>query len=292
MSSKITLKKVKELRELTGVGFKDCKIAIDENNGDIEKSIEYLRKKGISKANKKMERTAAEGLICIHENNNKFSMIEISTETDFVAKNNEFINFAEEISTIASNKLGKINDILDSKMKNKKNVKDNLVSLIAKIGEKITIKRSDFLDSKECINFSYTHLEVKKNFGKIGVLLSLKSKKKRDEIQEFGKQLAMHIAALSPLSIDKDGLGQKLLEKEQEIIKEELKNSGKDSAIIDKIALGKLNKFISDNTLLNQEWIMEPKKKVKDVLKNIAGKDEIEIKKFTRFKVGEEIQAK
>ena len=289
MSSDDTLGKVKKLRELTGVGFKDCKFAIDENKGDIEKSIEFLRKKGIAKASKKMQRIAAEGLVSIHESKNKFSIIEVNSETDFVAKNKEFIKFVEEISKLALLNSGKMNDILIAKMENKKSVKDNLVAIISKIGEKITLRRSDFLESDKFINFSYTHSAIKKNLGKIGVLLSLKTTKKSNELTEFGKQLAMHIAASSPLAIDKGGLDQSLLLKEKEIISEELKNSGKDSNIIDKIAMGKLNKFITDNTLLNQEWIMEPKKKVKDVLKEVGGNEKIEIIKFTRFKVGEGI---
>ena len=281
------LDKVKKLRELTGVGFKDCKQAIDETKGDIEKSIELLRKKGIAKASKRMERTAAEGLVCIYENKNKFSMIEINCETDFVAKNEEFIKFVEEISKLALLNSGKINDILISKMKNKKNVKDNLVSIIAKIGEKITLRRSDCFESGKFINFSYMHLPIKKNLGKIGVILCLETKIKKEKLLEFGKQLSMQIAASSPLAIDKDDLGQNILEKEKEIIIEELKNSGKDNKILDKIAAGKLNKFISDNTLMNQEWIMEPKKKVKDILNQVAGKDKLKVKRFVRFKVGE-----
>ena len=287
MSRGSTLDKVRKLRELTGVGFKDCKNAIDKNNGDIEKSIDFLRIKGIAKANKKMERVAADGLVCISEKENKFSIIEVNSETDFVAKNDEFIKFVEEISNLALLNFGKIEDILVSKMKNKKNVEDNLVSLISKIGEKITLRRSDFVGSDQSVNFSYTHSAVKKSLGKIGVLLSLETTKKRNELLEFGKQLAMHIAASSPLAIDKKDLDQNLLLKEKEIITEELKNSGKDNKIVDKISSGKLNKFIEDNTLLNQEWIIEPKKKVKDVLKEVADQDKIEIKKFTRFKVGE-----
>ncbi len=281
------LEKVKKLRELTGVGFKDCKMAIDENDGDIDKSVEFLRKKGIAKANKKMERVAADGLISICENENKLSIIEVNSETDFVAKNEEFIKFVEEISNISLLNLGKMDGILNSQMQNKKKVKDNLVDLIAKIGEKITIRRSDFLDSEKAVNFSYMHTVVKKNLGKIGVLLSLETSLGKEKLNEFGKQLAMHIAASSPLSIDKDGLDQQILEKEKEIIREELKNSGKEDKIIDKIALGKLNKFISENTLLNQEWIMEPKKKVKDIIKTFAAKEKIVVKKFVRFKVGE-----
>ena len=287
MSQDNTLDKVKRLRELTGVGFKDCKNAIDETNGDIEKSIEFLRKKGIAKANKKMERVAADGLISICEKKNKFSIIEVNSETDFVAKNNEFIKFVEEISKLALLNSGKMNDILVAKMENKRNVKDNLITFISKIGEKISLRRSDCVESDKFMNFSYMHSAVKKNLGKIGVLLSLETKIKKEKLLDFGKQLAMHIAASSPLTIDKDTLDQNLLKKEKEIITEELKNSGKDNKIIDKIVLGKLNKFIADNTLLNQEWIMEPKKKVKDIIKEVAGKDHLIVKKFIRFKVGE-----
>jgi len=287
MSSENILDKVKKLRELTGVGFKDCKNAIDNCNGDIEKSIEYLRVKGIAKANKKMERIAADGLVCISEKENKFSIIEVNSETDFVAKNIEFIEFVEEVSNIALLSSGKMEDILISKMVNKNNVKDNLVALISKIGEKITLRRSDFIGTEEYLNFFYIHAAIKKNIGKIGVLVSLKTTKPKNELLELGKQLSMHIAALSPLAIDKDDLDQTILNKEKEIITEELENSGKDSKIVPKIAEGKLNKFINDNTLLNQEWIIEPKKKVKEILKEAGGKDKIEVKKFIRFKVGE-----
>ena len=287
MSSKDLLEKVKQLREITGIGFKDCKAAIDETNGDIEKSVELLRKKGISKASKRMGRTAAEGIICIHENDNKFSMIELNSETDFVAKNEKFINFATELSKLSFNKFGKMDDILNSKMENNKIVKDNLVDLISKIGEKITLSRSAFVGDDKSINFSYVHSSLKQNVGKLGVLLSIETTKPKNDILELGKQLAMHIAASSPLAIDRDGLDQNLIKKEKEIITEELKNSGKDPKIVEKIANGKLEKFISENTLLNQEWIMEPKKKVKDIMKKFAGNDKIEIKKYVRYKVGE-----
>ena len=289
MSSENLLEKVKKLRELTGVGFKDCKNALEENNSDIDKSIEFLRKKGIAKASKKMERIAADGLVCIYEKDNKFAMIEINSETDFVAKNADFINFAEEISQLTFSNFGKIENILNAKMKNKKIVKESLVDLISRIGEKINFRRSVFVDSAKSINFSYMHSSLKKNVGKLGVLLTLETTKQKSDILDFGKQLAMQIAATSPLAIDKLDLDQNVLKKEKEIITEELKNSGKDSKIIDKIATGKLNKFISENTLLNQEWIMEPKTKVKDILKSVEGKDKIKIKSFVRFKVGEGI---
>ena len=281
------LKKVKQLREITGVGFRDCKNAIEETKGDIEKSIELLRKQGIAKASKRMERIAAEGLICISEEDNNFSMIEINSETDFVAKNSEFINFVENVSKAALKKDGKMESILISEMINKKKVKDNLVELISKIGEKITLRRSAFVGKDKSINFSYIHGSIKKNIGKLGVLLSLETTKTKDKIADLGKHLAMQVAASSPLSIAENDLDLNILKKEKEIISEELKNTGKNTNIVDKIATGKLNKFIAENTLLNQEWIMEPKKKVRDVIKEVAGKEKIIIKKFIRFKVGE-----
>ena len=236
-----------------------------------------------------MERVAADGLVCIFEKENNFSMIEINSETDFVAKNKEFLNFAEEISELSLKNSGVLKNILSANMKNNKTVENSLVDLISKIGEKINLRRAAFIDSKDTFNFSYTHSSLKKNVGKLGVLLSIESNKQKNDVEELGKQIAMQIAATAPLAIDKDGLDESILKKEKEIITEELKNSGKDSKIIDKIAIGKLNKFINDNTLLNQEWIMEPKKKVKDVIKSAEGKDKIKIKRFFRYKVGEGI---
>ena len=287
MSQDNLLKKIKELRELTGVGFKDCKSAIDETNGDIEKSIILLRKKGIAKISKRMSRVAAEGLVYISEKDNNISLIEINSETDFVARNKDFVNFGKEVSDLSLLKFGKIEDLIKTKMKNNKTVNDNLIDLVSKIGEKITLRRSAFVKNDDCINFSYVHSSVEKNIGKLGVLLSLKTKKNKSELMPFGKELAMHIAASSPLSLDEENLDKNIINKEKEIIKDELKNSGKDNKIIDKIAIGKINKFIMDNTLLNQEWIIEPKKKVKDVINEKFGKGKIEIKDFVRFKVGE-----
>ena len=287
MSSENLLEKVKQLREATGVGFKDCKSAIDETGGDIDKSIELLRKKGIAKANKRAQRVAAEGLVSIFEENKKISIVEVNSETDFVAKNNEFINFVEEVSKISLAVSGNIDDVKKSEMQSKKNVNDSLVDLVAKIGEKITIRRCDFIEDEKSLNFSYIHSAVKKNLGNLGVILTLETSKSKNDVLELGKQLAMHIAASSPIAISEEEIDKKIVQKEKEIIIEELKNSGKDTKIVEKIAMGKLNKFINENTLLNQDWIIEPKKKVKDVLKEVSGNDIIKIKKFIRFKVGE-----
>ena len=283
MPNKDLLNNVKKLRELTGVGFKDCKIAIEENNGDIEKSVEFLRKKGIAKASKKMGRNASEGLVLVEDQADEVSVVEINSETDFVAKNKDFINFCKEISKINFKVSGNMDKIQSSKMDNGKSVNDNLISLIAKIGEKITIRRSKFFDKNDGNNFFYIHSAVEKNIGKIVSLVKMLN----CEDKELGQKIAMHIAASSPLAIDKDGIKKEILDKELEIIKAELANSGKKGEIVEKISKGKINKFISDNTLLNQIWIMDPKKKVSEVLKENKKKDPIKILDFIRFKVGE-----
>ena len=286
MSNKDLLDNIKKLRELTGVGFKDCKSALDESNGDIEKSIEFLRKKGIAKASKKMSRTASEGLVLIKEDNNKISVIEINSETDFVAKNKDFISFCKELSEINFSNMGNLDKLNKSNMKNGTSVKDNLVALIAKIGEKITIRRSNFFDSKNGLNFFYVHSAIEKNIGKIVSVVKLEGLVKGKN-EEIGTKIAMHIAASNPLAINKDGIKKEIIDKELEIIKAEITNSGKPAEMAEKISKGKISKFINDNTLLNQIWIMDPKKKVSDILKENKVDKEIKILDFIRYKVGE-----
>ncbi len=287
MSNKDLLDNIKKLREMTGVGFKDCKIALDESSGDIEKSIEYLRKKGIAKASKKMNRTASEGLVLVKEIKGEVSVIEINSETDFVAKNQDFISFCKELSDLNYSLKGNLKKLNETKMKNNKLVKDNLVALIAKIGEKITIRRADFFDNTEGSNYFYVHSALEKNIGKIISVVKLKGMTKNNG--ELGLKLAMHIAASSPLAIDKGGIDQKILDKELEIIKAEITNSGKPSGIVDKISKGKITKFINDNSLLNQIWILDPKKNVSEILKENSSDNKIQVLKFIRYKVGEGI---
>ena len=288
MSNKDLLDNIKKLRELTGVGFKDCKTALDETKGDLEKSIEFLRKKGIAKASKKMSRTASEGLALITEKQNKVSIIEINSETDFVAKNKDFISFCKELSEINFSNLGNLQKLNDTKMKNGISVKDSLVALIAKIGEKITIRRADYFDNQNGLNFFYVHSAVEKNIGKIISIVKLDGiiKGKNEEI---GNKVAMHIAASNPLAIEKNGIKKEIIDKELEIIKAEITNSGKPSDVAEKISQGKIAKFINDNTLLNQIWIMDPKKKVSDILKENKIEKEIKVLNFVRYKVGEGI---
>jgi len=277
MSSKDLLEGVKKLREVTGVGFKDCKLAIDESNGDLEKAIEFLRKKGIAKASNKMSRTASEGLCLLHEKDGEVSLIEINCETDFVAKNESFVSFCKQISIINFEKKSDLIKVNKTNMKNNLPVETNLTDLIAKMGEKITIRRSIFFDNSNGGNSFYIHGALEDKIGKIISIV------KTSIESEVGKKIAMHVSALSPMALEEKNLDKDIIDKEIEIIKAELLNSGKPPEMIEKIAKGKINKFISDNTLVNQVWIMDPKKKVSDILKD----NDIKIIDFIRYKVGE-----
>ena len=280
------IEKIKQLRQSTGAGFKDCNAAIQESGGDIDKAIEILRVKGVSKASKKMSREAKEGVVALSGNEKKFSIIEVNCETDFVAKNEDFINFVKELSEINLLNNSDVEKIKKVKMKNTDTVENNLVSIIAKIGEKITIGRAKTISNENSLNFSYLHSVVKDNLSKLAVVVSLNTKEKNEKINIFGKQLAMHIAASSPLALESKDIPQSIIEKEQELVTEELKNSGKPDEIVKKISLGKINKFKEENSLLSQPWVMEPKKKVKDILKELNISD-LEINDFFRLKIGE-----
>ena len=280
------IEKVKKLREATGAGFKDCNQAVIESGGDLDKAIEILRVKGISKASKKMSRDAKEGVIATSGDESKVSVIELNCETDFVAKNDDFISFAKELSEINNQNNSSLEKIKNSNMSNNKTVEDNLVSLIAKMGEKITIGKAKTFNQSGTKNFNYLHTVVKDNLSKLSVIVSLATSDNSDVIKSFGKQLSMHIAASNPLALDSNSINKDILQKEQELVTEELKNSGKTAEIAQKISLGKMNKFKEENALLTQAWVMEPKKKVQDILKdlNIPG---LMIKDFYRLKIGE-----
>ena len=218
MTDKKILDNIKKLREITGVGFSDCKLAITESNGDIEKSIEYLRKKGIAKASKKMSRVAADGLILINEKDGNVSALEINSETDFVAKNKDFILFCKEVAILNFNNKADLSKLNNSKMSNNKTVEENLVSLISKIGEKITIRRSKYFNN-DGKNYFYVHNSSEKNIGKVISIVKLSNTNTKD-IDFVGSKLAMHIAAQSPLAINDKGIKKDILDKELEIIKE------------------------------------------------------------------------
>jgi len=280
------IQKIKQLRQSTGAGFKDCNAALKESSGDLNKAVEILRVKGIAKASKKMSRDAKEGVILVSGDENKSSLLEVNCETDFVAKNEDFIKFVKELSELNNECSSDLEKLDKSIMLNEKTVNENLVGLIAKIGEKITIGRAKTIENKNFKNFSYQHSIIKENVSKLGVIVSLESSQQSDNVNSFGKQLAMHIAASNPIALTPDKIKKDVIEKEQELITEELKNSGKPDEIAKKISIGKLNKFKEENSLMTQDWVMEPKKKVKDVVSEISSK-RINIKEFIRLKIGE-----
>ncbi len=280
------INKIKKLRQSTGTGFKDCSAALQEGNGNIEKAIEILRVKGISKASKKMSRDANEGVVAVSGDEEKLTLIEVNCETDFVAKNDNFVTFVKELSELNLQSNANIDNLKKSKMKNGDNVDQNLVNLIAKVGEKITIGRTKIINSKGTKNYTYLHTVVRDNLSKLAVIVSIESQDNSNLLKQFGKKLAMHIAASNPLSIDINSIDKTILQKEEKLISEELKNLGKSSEIIKKISMGKINKFKEENALLSQFWVMEPKKKVQNIIKELSIPD-LKIKDFFRIKIGE-----
>jgi len=280
------IEKVKQLREATGAGFKDCNLAIKESGGDLDKAVEILRVKGISKASKKMSRDAKEGVIATSGDENKISVIEINCETDFVAKNDDFVSFAKELSELNNQNSSNLEKLNKSKMANGETVEDSLVALIAKMGEKITVGKTKTFNQSGSKNFNYLHTVVKDNLSKLSVIASLETSDDSDGVKAFGKQLSMHIAASNPLALSSDLIDKGLLQKEQDLVTEELKSSGKSEEIAQKISLGKMNKFKEENALLTQAWVMEPKKKVQDIVKELNIPD-LKINDFFRIKIGE-----
>ena len=280
------IENIKKLRQSTGAGFKDCNAALKESKGDIEKAAEILRVKGIAKASKKMSRNAKEGVIVVSSDDKKTSIIEVNCETDFVAKNDNFIDFVKELSELNNECSSDKNKLIKSSMKNNISVENNLISLIAKIGEKITIGRLKTINKENQKNYIYQHTIIKENVSKLAVITSLDNSNKSDQIDIFGKQLSMHIAASNPVSLNIENIPEEILNKEQELISQELQDSGKPLEIIKKISIGKIKKFKEDISLMTQDWVMEPKKKVYQIIDELSLNKNI-IKEFVRFKIGE-----
>ena len=233
-----------------------------------------------------MSREAKEGVIVISGDKKKTSLIEVNCETDFVAKNENFISFVKELSEINNHCSSNLETLKGSKMSDDITVDEKLVSLIAKIGEKITIGKTLTISNPNSQNFIYQHSVIKDNVSKLGVIVALECKENNEQINSFGKQLSMHIAASNPLALNSDKIDNVVIEKEQQLIAEELKNSGKPDDIAKKISEGKINKFKEENSLMTQNWVMEPKKKVKDILSEINISD-LKVKEFVRIKIGE-----
>ena len=270
---------IKNLREITGAGFLDCKKALEENNHDIDLSIDFLRKKGLAKANKKSSREAKEGAVGVYSNNKFSTIIQINTETDFAAKNEVFLNFMDEIGNYSL----KINDINCSVEKFLESTQNNMIisdyfrDIIPKIGENIILTKLYINEHEENYFSYYVHNSYKKNIGKIVTLISYKTDEDNDESKLLAKNLCMHIAASKPLSLNVESLDKELIEKEKDIQLDLIKSSGKPQNIIEKILDGKMKKFYSDSTLLNQNYILDPDFTVNKVINEFSKKNNFEI---------------
>ena len=289
--SEITSAMVKELREKTGVGMMDCKLALKENNGNIEASIDWLRTKGIAKAAKKEGRVASEGLISIENNGNVASVIEVNSETDFVARNEDFQKVVKKLSALSleSENL----DELIKKQVDERNisVKDYITEMIASIGENINLRRLSKISLKNNgIISSYIHNQVIEGMGKIGVVVALESDADKSILEDLGKKIAMHIAATNPISISIDEIPEDVLTREKNILSEEARASGKPEEIIEKMTEGRLKKYYQESVLLEQIFVVDGESKVSDILNSIE--NPVKITSFVRMGLGEGIEKK
>jgi len=262
---------IKELREKTGVGFLDCKIALKENNNNLESSIDYLRKKGLAKASKKLSRDANEGVVSIYHTKNKTVLLKVNTETDFAAKNDVFLNFVDEIGNIAikiNSNLDK-NEFLDQIYENKK-ISDRFTEIISKIGENILLGDLIIIENNDTNIAYYVHNSYRSNSGKIISLVKYSTKKLDTNIEKFSKNICMHIAASKPESIDIKDLDPTLIEREKNVQRESIVSSGKPENIVEKILEGKMNKFYSEVTLLNQSYVINPDQTVGEAINELS----------------------
>ncbi len=289
----ITAQMVKELRIKSSAGMMDCKKALSETNGDMDAAVDWLRKKGLATASKKSGRVASEGLIGICIEDNLGSIVEVNSETDFVARNIEFQEYVTSVAKIALKNKGNFDDILKSKYLDfDKSVQEVLTDKIAKIGENMSLRRTEFLSVSNGIIAGYIHNSVNENLGKIGVLISLESNADKPALKKLGKELAMHIAATSPSSISVDDLSPDIVERERSVLIEQAMSSGKPEEIAKKMVEGRLKKFYSEVVLLEQTFVMDGETKVIDAINKLSKElgFDIQIKNFTRFNLGEGIE--
>ena len=288
--SEITANLVKELREKTGVGMMDCKTALLENNGDIESSIDWLRTKGIAKAAKKEGRIASEGLIAIEKDESLAAIIEVNSETDFVARNDDFQEVVKTLSKLAASS-NNLDDLLTKKISNKDlSVKEYITEMIASIGENINLRRMKKITNDNGIISSYIHSQVVDGMGKIGVLVSLESDADKIQLSDLGKKIAMHIAATNPISINIGDIPSDILDREKNILIEEAKASGKPEDIIEKMTEGRLKKFYQESVLLEQTFVVDGESKIEEILNSLD--KPVVISEFIRMGLGEGIEKK
>ncbi len=289
----ITAALVKELRDKTSAGMMDCKKALTETGGDLEAAIDWLRKKGIAKADKKAGRVAAEGLVALALNGTTGALVEVNSETDFVARNEEFQKAVSEISTLALD----ASDVEDLKAKptaSGANVGDYLTNLVGKIGENMSLRRSAKQSVSQGAVAGYIHNSVTGNMGKIGVLVALESSGDADKLNELGRKIAMHIAATNPLALSVDDLDSDVVTKEREMLAAEARESGKPENIIEKMVEGRMTKFFKESVLTTQMFVMDPDRSIAQVLED-EGKAlgaEIALTGYSRMELGEGIEKK
>jgi elongation factor Ts len=291
--AEITAKMVKDLRDSTGAGMMDCKKALTETNGDMEAAVDWLRTKGLAAAAKKAGRTAAEGLIGVTVAGKRGAVVEVNSETDFVAKNDTFQGFVRTVTEIAAELGSDVATLLSASYpESDGSVHDKLTHNIATIGEHQNLRRAAIVEVDEGVVTSYVHNAAASGLGKIGVLVGLESKAPADVLEPLGKQLAMHIAAANPLALDETGLDPAMVERERAIAREKAATSGKPADIIEKMIEGGVRKYAQENSLLTQVFVMDGKSKVADVIANAAkaAGTPIVLKSFVRLQLGEGIE--
>ena len=291
--AEITASLVKELREKTGAGMMECKKALSETNGDIEGAIDFLRKKGMSVAEKKAGRIASQGLVAVLVDGKEGTVVELNSETDFVAKNTDFQGFLGDVVKVSLANKGNMDAIKAADL-NGKTVADTLTGLISTIGENMNLRRSAYVSVDNGVVIPYIHTATVPGMGKIGVLVALESTADAAALQEVGKKIAMHIAAANPRFLDVASVDADTIAHEKSIYEEQAKNSGKPEAIIAKMVEGRMRKFYEEVVVLEQAFIMDPDKKIKDVLADTAkavGAD-VKLAAFERFGLGEGIEKK
>ena len=291
--TQITAAMVKDLREQTGAGMMDAKKALTENNGDVDAAIDWLRSKGLAKAAKKSGRTAAEGLVAValSSDGRKGSVVEINSETDFVARNDQFQTFVKDVAKKSLETDGSV-DAIKSADYNGKSVEESLTDLIAKIGENMQIRRSQTVSVNNGLVANYVHNAVGDNVGKIGVLVGLESDVPQDKLESLGKQLAMHIAAAKPEFLNKESVDPEVLERERSVLLEQAKEAGKPADIAEKMVAGRIQKYYSEICLLEQIFVMDGETKVSDVIANTAKEAgaSITLTDYARLTLGEGIE--
>jgi len=289
--SNITASMVKDLRDKTGAGMMDCKAALGETNGDMEAAIDWLRKKGLSKAAKKAGRVAAEGLIGVVSDNNVGALVEVNAETDFVARNDEFKAFVKDAADAALKAEGDIEKVL-AHPASEGSMKDRLTALVAKIGENMSVRRAVMLAVTEGVVASYVHNAASPELGKIGVLVAIKSSGDKDKLAALGKQIAMHVAAAAPLALTPEHLSKEIVDREKAIQADIARQSGKPENVIEKMMEGRMRKFYEESVLMSQTFVIDGETQISKVVEK-ASKDlgaPVAIEGFVRFQVGEGIE--